>query len=396
MNSICESSSTTRAVLHLLRHSLTADPLLFPRNLTLDRGSELTAIAVGHGLVPWLLVRLPHATLHALSVSLLSEWRTWEQQNRLRVLANWSVTSRVIGLLESTKISCMPVKGVALSQVLYGSPWMRPAGDVDLLLDRTAMSAAHGVMLERAYSAEFPRRSVTPRQWMWILDTCHSTNYRDRHRTLIELHWRLHDYSLLNNRDESWIKGPLKQIDVLGRTVAVFPEAIQYLLVMSHLARSRWSRLIWVLDSWLALQAARAVHTADELDAIITDHGAVRIHRRFLELMRQLLENDALNQWPPPGFGTPNERMKSWGLVRQGWNGLLFQLALKGSAHYKWSVLHRYLIFGIDFELVRLPDWLFWLYAPLRIPLFIYRRYFQKSRSTVRAGKNIGFPPTRE
>lgn len=391
-----ESSSTTRALLHLLRHSLTTDTLQFSGNLTLDRGSALKASAIGHGLVPWLLVHLPHAALDALPVSLLSEWRTWEQQNRLRVLANWSVTSRVIGLLESTKISCMPVKGVALSQVLYGSPWMRPAGDVDLLLERTAMSAARRVMIEGGYSADFPRWSVTPRQWMWILDTGHSTNYRDRHRTLIELHWRLHDYSLLNNRDESWIKGPLRQIDVLGRKVTAFPEAIQYLLVMSHLARSRWSRLIWVLDSWLALQAARAVHTVDELDAIIADYGAGRIHHQFLELMRQLLENDALNQWPPPGFGTPNERMKSWGPVRRGWDGLLFHLGLKGSAHYKWSVLRGYLISGIDLELVRLPDWLFWLYVPLRIPLFVYRRYFQKSVGTVRAGKNIGFPPTRE
>lgn len=71
--------------------------------------------------------------------------------------------------------------------------------------------------------------------------------------------------------------------------------------------------------------------------------------------------------------------------MREGWDGLRFQLGLSGSLRYKLSVLRGYLVSTNDFSLIRFPNWLFWLYVPLRVPLYIYRRYLQKKL----AGKGL-------
>lgn len=372
------SAQSERALLHLFRNSLTGETRPLSENLNEEQWATLGRLAEAHGVVPWLILHLPPASINALPESLIAEWKAWEQQNRLRVLANWSVAIRVLGLMDSAGIRALPIKGVALSQQIYGAPWLRPAGDVDLLLGRRLIPTAHKVMLAEGFVPEYPGMEATSSEWGWVFKNGHHASYRDpKSRTLVELHWRMHGQPLLDFRDEKWIGGELKEIEVLGRKTLAPAAPVQYLLVMSHLARSHWSRLIWVLDSWLALKAARTIHSDAELNAIIAEHGAIRIHRQFLSLMQYVLEDDGLRQWPPPGFGTPHERMKSWGPARRGLDGLLSQMGLKGSIRYKMSVLRSYLLSPYDFALVPLPDWLFWLYAPLRIPLWVYRRYLR-------------------
>lgn len=256
-----------------------------------------------------MLLNLSSASIKAIPESLVSAWKTWERQNRLRVLANWSVTIRVLRLLDSAGIRAVPIKGVALSQQLYGSPWLRPAGDVDVLIERRMISAAHAAMLGAGFAAKELFSNLSASQWQWLLNNGHEACYRDRQAgLLVELQWRMHGNALLNNLDESWVRGDPKVIEVIGHKVPALPELVLYLLVMSHLACSRWCRLIWVLDSWKALQSARTVHTEADLEAIIAKHGATRIHRQFLKLMQHLLEDKRLSQWSPPGFCPPHER----------------------------------------------------------------------------------------
>jgi hypothetical protein len=389
-------------LLHLFRGSLGVDT--HPISASLDNGdwTELGQLAKAHGVVPWMLVHLPAASVKALPEDLASDWQAWEQQNRLRVLANWAVAIRVLGVVESAGMRALPIKGVALSQQLYRDPWMRPAGDVDVLIERRMVPAAHAAMLGAGFVPEDVLSRITDRQWRWLLNNALHACYRDRQSgILVELHWRMHGNGLLNNLDESWIVKALdsglrrndgKEVldprlrgddisgtEVLGRRVLVLSAPVLYLLTMSHLARSRWSRLLWVLDSWKALQAARAVCSEAELEAVIEKHGATRLHQRFLRLMRYVLEDEGLDQWPPPEFGASYEHMRSWTPVRRGWDELRFHLGLKGAPSYKLSVLRGYLVAPCDFSVLRLPDWLFWLYVPLRVPLFIYRRYFQRN-----------------
>ena len=396
-------SQKVSTLLHLFRSSLGVDTHAIGASLVDGGWTELGQLAKAHGVVPWLLVHLPAASVRALPEDLASGWRAWEQQNRLRVLANWAVAIRVLGVLESAGMRALPIKGVALSQQLYGDPWMRPAGDVDVLIERRSVPAAHAAMLGAGFVPKDAFSSwITASQWRWLLNNNHHVCYRDRQSgILVELHWRMHDNALLNNLDESWIVKALdsglrrnddkeeldprlrgddvSDIDVLGRRVPVLSAPVLYLLTMSHLARSRWSRLLWVLDSGKALQAARAVCSEAELEAVIEKHGATRLHQRFLRLMQYVLEDEGMDLWPPPGFGVPHDRLRSWGPLRSGWDELRFKLGLKGALGYMLSVLRNYLISPNDFDVLRLPDWLFWLYVPLRVPLFVYRRYFQKN-----------------
>lgn len=362
-------------LLELFRSALTGAALPVPV------GPDVSSLAIGHGIVSWLLANLPPASLDALPESLITDWKTWEQQNRLRVMANFALLIRVAGMLEAAGMRTVPVKGVALSQQLYGSPWLRPAGDVDLLIERAQVPRAYALLLAAGFTAKSPHAVVTPRQWQWILDSQHDAACRDTNGMPVELQWRIHGNALLEYRDEEWVLeglGEVKKMEMLGRTVPRLSEATTYLLTMSHLARSGWSRLIWVLDAWHAWQAALAVHSQGEMERIVAEHGAVRIHRRFLSLMDRLQNDADLGQWPPPGVAPRYFRQDEQAPARSMFSLLGFDLGLKGSLRYKWSVLRNYLASPNDFTLLRLPDWAFWLYVPLRLPLFVYRRYLRK------------------
>jgi hypothetical protein len=168
--------------------------------------------ALAHGIVPWLLNSLTTEVIGQLPSDLVPVWKRSEQLNRVRVLANWSVATRVLKVLEGTGIRAVPIKGVALSQQLYGAPWMRPAGDVDVLIHRQCVRKAHSAMRAAGFAVQFPNWEPTPSQWDWILRNKKHACYRDRRsETLIELHWRMHNHPLLNNRDESWTCGTLQK-----------------------------------------------------------------------------------------------------------------------------------------------------------------------------------------
>jgi hypothetical protein len=403
---------TERIMLQLFKGGLGGNARTVPANPGFCPTVELGQAAKVHGIVPWLLDPKRSVMLQAIPEALATEWRAWEQHNRLLVLANWAVTTHALGTLDAAGIVAMPIKGVALSQQLYGSPWLRPAGDVDLLVERRVIPAAHQALLSAGFVTKDLFATLSANQWRWLLNNDHQVCYRDpQSGLLVELHWRMHGNGLLNNLDESWIDAALgssvrgkdapspyplpegerekMEVDVLGRRVPVLPAPILYLLVMSHLVRSHWWRLIWVLDSWKALEAARGTHSKMELDAIIARHGADRIHRRFLALMQQLLGDDRLSPQLSAALFPPAERMRNWGSLHKGWDGLCFQLGLRGSLRYKLAVLRSYLVGPSDFLVLRLPGWLFWLYVPLRIPLYVYRRYFPGKDKT-------GFPPARE
>jgi len=368
-----------RTLLDLFRRSLSSEPRAHASDLSSDNWLALGQLAKLHGIVPWMLKNLPAPDISYLPASLVSDWKAWEQKNRLRVLANWAVAIRVLAILGSAGVRALPIKGVVLSQQLYGSPWLRHAGDVDILIERGKVLDAHAAMSRSSLSPTDIYSNLSPNQWQWLLNNKYHTRYRDRGTGLwIESHWRLHGEGLLNNLDESWIKmAEFTPIDVLGQKVYTLPNPILYLLVMSHFARSRWSRLIWLLDSWKALEAIRTTHQKAELEACITMHGAERIHNQFLSMVRQLFEDDSLCQWPPPNVGLPVRQARLLGALRMDIRKIRLNLGMRGSLWYKLAVIKGLLIDVRDFAVIRLPDWLFWLYVPLRIPLHIYRRYWR-------------------
>lgn len=108
-----------RTLLCLFRRSLGEKTQAATASLHDSQWSELGQLAKTYGVAPWILLNLSSASIKAIPESLVSAWKTWERQNRLRVLANWSVTIRVLRLLDSAGIRASDQGGGAFTAAVW-------------------------------------------------------------------------------------------------------------------------------------------------------------------------------------------------------------------------------------------------------------------------------------
>nr|WP_301334409.1 nucleotidyltransferase family protein [Solimonas sp. SE-A11] len=154
----------------------------------------------------------------------------------------------VAGALEQSGIPVLPLKGVALSWLLYRDIGARQSGDIDMMVDTDHVLPAIEIILRLGYSpaTSLPQRSLHWREWM---RSVHHINFVHPRGLYLELHWRtdpLKGTSLprlasllpqLGRIDE----GPLRGLRQL-------PAVLQQRSLASHACRSRCMRWKWGYD----------------------------------------------------------------------------------------------------------------------------------------------------
>lgn len=114
--------------------------------------------------------------------------------NRSRGLALDALTGHLVGKLEAAGIPVLALKGPLLARRLHGDEGMRATNDLDLLVERGALSAATEVLegvgyrVERGLHVSDPELHLTLRAASGRL-------------TRIDLHWRIHWYEDDFSRD---------------------------------------------------------------------------------------------------------------------------------------------------------------------------------------------------
>jgi hypothetical protein len=100
-----------------------------------------------------------------------------------------ALTDRVCAELEAASIPVLPLKGIDLSQRLYGDVAVRSSGDVDVLIHARDLAGARDLLARLGYQADHRQRRVGG------LPVLHEQlRHSEPHRPVIELHWRVHWY----------------------------------------------------------------------------------------------------------------------------------------------------------------------------------------------------------
>jgi len=97
---------------------------------------------------------------------------------------------RLAKAFDKAGIPMLPMKGVLLSQHLYGKPALRGLKDLDLLVGIEDLDRAERVLCQQGYHRTFPSFDPTPRMKAAILERSHhyAFEHKDR-KILVELHW---------------------------------------------------------------------------------------------------------------------------------------------------------------------------------------------------------------
>jgi hypothetical protein len=201
-------------------------------------------------LSPLLLVALRESAVEA-DAALRTVLRTAYLREELRSRAYREVAGVVLGALRDAGLRFLVLKGAALSETVYGSPVLRHAHDVDLLVASADAGVAAEVMARAGLVAGRPLRDDQGRRF--------------QHRSGLPflLHRRLHRLSYYRaDFDTLWARAAAARVaDV---EVRVPGDADQLLHVLGHAASSASrATLQWVADAWMLLHAAGGVDWAE-------------------------------------------------------------------------------------------------------------------------------------
>jgi putative nucleotidyltransferase-like protein len=288
---------------------------------------------------------------------------------------NLIFTRKLLALLDAFEgegIAVVPLKGPVLAEMLYTDPVLRPFSDLDLLVRKQDVGAALGVLTREGYrlGAHLARLSVRS-----LLRIEFEVLLKQEQTPPVDLQWEigLADYPFGYDPEILWRS--LGRTRIAGREAACLsPESLMLFLCV-HGAKHAWSRLHWVADvarlarlqtDWqgtlefaseagcvrpvlLGLRLAHQLAGAAVPEAILQRAGEV-------EAVRQLSDQvvSRLNRVPPE---EPD------GVELTAFNAQMAEQWWKKVRHHAGMLRAPT---DEELKLVALPEWLFFLYYPLR------------------------------
>ena len=317
-----------------------------------------------------------------MMMSLRQAWNT-------RGLAQLAGLKAAIERLDQHGIPALVLKGMPLSEHLYGTSLVRENYDIDLLIPPALMDSAVEALCMNGWKISTP--SWTP--------TSSRNRYFDRYvknRILsgpggvLELHHRLTNNPFLLHHSFEELNSRAIQIDINGSSFRTMGNSDLLIYLCVHGQLHRWSRLKWLCDivALINIMGENGYVAAKKLaqsrglsdralfgtalklcgEAFCMDlpqSRSVLVSGPWVEQQRRI----TWKLWLRPGGGKGLQ-----GTCRrldEPRISLTFNLSLRGL----WHELLRLSASPYDIGRINLPDGLFFLYLPLRPVLFLMKRF---------------------
>jgi hypothetical protein len=307
------------------------------------------------------------------------------ERARHRALRQLGFTLDLVETLAGHGIRAVPFKGVVLSQQAFGSPLLRGAVDVDVLVRPEDVAAAWEVLARAGLEPINPPLPLSgARLALFCRAAKDSLHRHPESGQVVELHWRLSDEMADPGMPPA---AALASVTLApGREVLALGDEVLFVYLCMHGAAHGWARLKWLAD------VAALLHRSPDGGAILWA-AAQRSGAGIAAGSAILLARELFGLTPPPGFAAPRGlRMpvllwlarrifRAGGGARElettlwrGWAEMLAKLLVAAGWGARLAVFRRLVLAGEDIAQLPLPRGLFWLYPLLRVPLLVRRR----------------------
>ena len=299
---------------------------------------------------------------------------------------------RQLGLLKQATdhladagIPCLVLKGLPLSQRVYGDPLVKASRDIDLLVPPHRFADAERVLRDQGLRRVVPDFRETAARLRWY-ERFEAHNVLVGSGVTLDLHRRL--FPNRHYFDESFdrLYANSASVRIGTTTFRVLDETDEFPYLMCHGARHYWESLRWLCDVAAMLSSmdpdrlGRAARSMERAGLEIVFSSTLRLYRRAFHVdaapgtptasngMRTaFVAHVARRAWANHPTGRRRSRV-DWTRKR------LVGLLLRSNARYVLHELASVWIGFRDWDRLRLPDWLFFLYLPLRPLLWLTRR----------------------
>lgn len=189
----------------------------------------------------------------------------------VRNLALTRALLEIVDALDARGVPSIPIKGPVLAVAAYGDVAARQFGDLDLIVRRGDVDAAHAVLHELGYA---PGIALDAGAEAALSRADYHAQFISRDAVTVELHWALGRSGSGALADDAWAWSNARQVVVLGRTLAALPAEPLLVYLCAHGGKHAWKQLGWVCDVAAVMRASPAIDW--ERAATIASHAGVR------------------------------------------------------------------------------------------------------------------------
>jgi len=301
---------------------------------------------------------------------------------RMQGLKHSMLLAEVLRALNKAGIPAMSLKGPILSFDLYGDVGLRQSKDLDLEIPLERFSQATNCLAELGWHLHSDQHPLTPRQWKSCLKHEHHIAFVNSSGSTLELHWRCY-WDAPGKPSTRWARSSPSLWQGCTRQVMHPIDLVLYL--SSHGTEHYWFRAKWLGDM------AR-IHTIGLADwrAALDQARATDQSRSLLASLLLLKEVHGLalpyqpkEDWRDvPPFLVENSLKALCSAERQSTSPVIILKNLLPSIRnaklakpqITWREIFASLAYRrADFDLLHLPDSLYWAYTPLRPVLWLWR-----------------------
>jgi hypothetical protein len=333
----------------------------------------LVEAAEFHGLAAILFYAVTEASLDLVPPDVASRLRNICFDSARQ---NLILTSQLLALLDAFAahgIAVVPLKGPVMAESLYPDPAQRPSSDLDLLVRSRDVAGALRVLAQQGYALGANMQRLPLR----VLLRLNCELFFHRHRMAdVDLQWETGPAHYPFRIEPEMLWRSLGRTRIAGREVPCLSREALLLFLCVHGTKHMWSRLQWLGD------VARLVRKPLAWDAVLQlaeEAGCMRPLLLGLSLAHELLEapvpENILQRARAEQAVPARARQVALRLMRippsepHSWELTTFNARMAERTWDKVRHLAALLKAPTDRELewLLLPEWLFFLYYPLRI-----------------------------
>ena len=211
------------------------------------RWDHLLARAREHQVTPLLYRSLRALDFQGVPEAPRAELRTAFRMNALRNEYLATELAGVLQLLNGSGVRVIPLKGVTLSQSLYGDPAFRVCCDIDILVPPSEAPVAHRVLVAHGYTSPFTEDFFAHHQFRAGAE-CPLNPGKPLFSYQLELHWTLLRHSRKDEHavQDLWLQARPK--DFFGAQAYALTPEWEFLYLACHAAHHKWHSLQWLAD----------------------------------------------------------------------------------------------------------------------------------------------------
>ena len=335
----------------------------------------LLMTALDHGVMPLVYKSFPILGPEAAPASFLSDLRALYLANMYRNLSLTRELLNVLAMLESVGVPVVAYKGPVLATVAYGDTSLRQFSDLDLLVSRLDLGKVKVLLKSEGWAASY---ALTPRQERAHLKrTCELGFNLPDGRVSLDVHWRFAADYLGGGPDAGLALARRRRVNMGNATAPSLDPEDMLLVLCVNGAFHLWSKLLMVCDVAELIQT----HQSWDWPWIVErarSQGLLRMLLLGVSLVAELVE--APVPWEVSGLAARDPVvtalraavLRGLFLPKNVEPSLLetsrFQLRAldDGKARLNYCWIRAAAPTVQDWQWVRLPDSLYFLYYALR------------------------------